>query len=77
MVGGSAVIAYLKPEWGSIGPWIFATLFVMSIGIAFAIRWRLGAWESIDVIGRPAKGVTVFEVVPTDPLAPDNAEGSG
>jgi len=77
MVGGSAVVATLRPEWGSVGPWIFATLFVISVGTAFATRWRLGVWESIDVIGRPAKGVTVFEVVPTDPLAPGSAEGSG
>jgi len=77
MVGGSAVIAYLRPEWGSVGPWMFATLFVISIGIAFTIRWRLGAWESIDVIGPPEKGAAVFEVVPTDPLAPGSATGSG
>jgi len=74
MVGGSAVIVSLKPEWRSNGPWFFATSFVILVGIAFFARWRIGVWESIDVIGRPAKGVTVFEVVPTDPLAPRHAE---
>lgn len=77
MVGGSAVIAYLRPEWGSIGPWIFATLFVILIGTAFTIRWRLGAWESIDVIGRPDKSESVFEVSPMPPTNLDGAEGTG
>ncbi len=70
MVGGAALTARLMPEWGARGPWIVATLFVIVIGVTFALRWRLGPWERLDVIGRGTEP-PVFEVMPTDPLVPE------
>ncbi len=52
MIGCGWVTARLYPQFGSRGPWVFATLFVIVIGITFWIRWRRGAWEKLDVIGR-------------------------
>jgi MATE family multidrug resistance protein len=52
MIVGGWVTARCYPHLGSRGPWIFATLFVIVIGITLWIRWRRGAWEKLDVIGR-------------------------
>jgi len=52
MIGGGWMMATYLPHWGSRGPWIFATLFVVVIGLTFWIRWRRAAWEKMDVIGR-------------------------
>ncbi len=73
MVGGAALTARLFPEWGARGPWIVATFFVVVIGITFALRWRLGPWERMDVIGRGGEP-SVFEAIPTDPLVPEDGE---
>ena len=53
MVGGAMVTVYVRPDWGACGPWGLATVFVTIIGVVFAVRWRRGAWEKFDVIGRP------------------------
>ena len=52
MIGGSFLLAYLKPEWGPYGPWTLATLDISIVGVIVAVRWRLGAWERMDIIGR-------------------------
>jgi MATE family multidrug resistance protein len=51
-VGGSLLTIRLWPQLGSAGPWACATLFVIVLGFALWRRWRSGAWEKIDVIGR-------------------------
>jgi len=57
LVGGSVWIRYVHPEWGAVGPWGVATVYVIATGIVFAWRWRTGAWEHLDVIGRLEAGV--------------------
>jgi MATE family multidrug resistance protein len=52
MIGGGWIMARYFPHLGSRGPWIFATLFVVVIGLTLWIRWRRAAWEKLDVIGR-------------------------
>lgn len=69
MVGGGVLTARYVPQWESSGPWAFATLFVIVIGVVLWLRWRGGRWEELDVIGRnepqPADaGVTPVEMVP-------------
>lgn len=54
MIGGGWVMARFYPEWGSRGPWVFAALFVIVIGLTLWTRWRWAAWEKFDVIGRDA-----------------------
>lgn len=52
MIGGGWLMARFWPQLGSRGPWVFATLFVIVVGITFWSRWRRAAWEKLDVIGR-------------------------
>jgi MATE family multidrug resistance protein len=60
MIGGGWVMARFFPQFGSRGPWVFATLFVIVIGITFYVRWRRSAWEKLDVIGRSAGDDAMF-----------------
>lgn len=52
LIGGGALIAWLRPDLGSAGPWAFAAAFVIVIGITLYLRWWWGRWEHLDVIGR-------------------------
>ena len=66
MVGGGWWIAVTRPELGSKGPWIFATAYVIAIGITLWIRWRNGRWQQLDVIGRlefSAVGLAVLATI--------------
>ncbi|MBP7937272.1 MAG: MATE family efflux transporter [Phycisphaerae bacterium] len=72
MIGGSLLIAYLKPAWGPYGPWALATLDISIVGVIMAVRWRLGAWEHMDVIGRhreafPAGSIGALDNLPSPP----------
>ncbi len=68
MIGGGLWIAHARPELGSMGPWAFATLFVLVIGVTLWARWRFGPWETLDVIGRSVPVVVDFEITPTEPV---------
>jgi MATE family multidrug resistance protein len=46
LIGGAQWIAHARPEYGSAGPWAFAALFVIALGIAFWLRWRGGNWNA-------------------------------
>ncbi|MDM8006180.1 MAG: MATE family efflux transporter [Phycisphaerae bacterium] len=58
LIGGGVLVARLRPDLGSVGPWAFAAAAVICIGITLFARWRWGPWERLDVIGRnePARG---------------------
>jgi len=49
VIGGGLAIALLKPEWGSIGPWLAATVLLIFLGFALWWRWRSRAWQKIDL----------------------------
>lgn len=75
LVGGGWLVARLRPDLGSVGPWAFAAAFVIVIGITLFARWRWGPWERLDVIGRnePARGyvaATPIELPLADPTNP-------
>ena len=48
-VGGGYLVAYLRPGWGSLGPWAVATTYVVVLGVTFLARFRFGPWERIDL----------------------------
>ncbi|MBL1218057.1 MAG: MATE family efflux transporter [Planctomycetes bacterium] len=52
IVGFGWSIAILFPELHSLGPWIGAAAFIISLGIAFFIRWQSGHWRSINLLNR-------------------------
>jgi len=66
MVGGSALLARFRPEWGGYGPWACSTVVIILVGAVLALRWRSGAWEKIDVIGRLRAEPAAVEVSPFD-----------
>ncbi len=74
LIGGGVVVAWLRPDLGSVGPWAFAAVFVIAIGITLFARWRWGPWESFDVIGRkePARGY--IATAPIESPLPESAD---
>jgi len=59
MIACGLLIGRLRPDLGSLGPWTFATLFVIVVGLTFWVRWRRGAWRNIDVIGLQPESIEV------------------
>ena len=49
VVGGGAMVAKLKPEWGSLGPWVVATVLISLSGVLLWWRWRSRAWMKINI----------------------------
>jgi len=67
MVGGASVMAYRYHHLGIRGPWAFAAIYVVVIGLVLWARWRLGRWERLDVIGRTG-GLADEQARALDPL---------
>lgn len=49
VVGGGAMVVKLKPEWGSLGPWVVATVLISLSGLLLWWRWRSRAWMKINI----------------------------
>ena len=68
-----AVVVMIVPSYAAIeyfsmglyGAWIFATVYIILLGVAFFIRFRKGAWKSMRIIEERR-----FVVPPTFPEAP-------
>ncbi len=58
-LGGSALIAHLRPDWGIMGPWSAAAAYIAALGVVMWIRFLRGRWRSMQV-AEPA-AVTVPE----------------
>jgi multidrug resistance protein, MATE family len=52
LVSGASFMAYRYHHLGIRGPWAFAAVYVIIISLVLWVRWRLGRWERLDVIGR-------------------------
>lgn len=63
VLGGHAMIA-IVPHWGSVGPWIGAAAFIIILGVVLLVRFMIGDWRKIDVVGWAEAGVS--------PVAPDS-----
>jgi MATE family multidrug resistance protein len=55
VVGGGYAVSLLKPEWGSFGPWIMATVLISLLGVTLALRWRSDAWVNIRLFSDEAE----------------------
>lgn len=49
-IPGGYLMAYLFPQWGILGPWTAATVYIMAYGSLLAARWWWGPWERIDLL---------------------------
>ena len=60
IVGGGIVAVRFAPWLTSIGPWIAAGVYVVTLGVVMAWRFEAGPWEKISLLGReptaPGKG---------------------
>jgi len=49
VVGAAGAAARLKPEWGIVGPWSFATFYGSLLGVFLMIRFSRGKWMKIHL----------------------------
>ncbi len=49
-IGGGFALAIYVPEWGSLGPWVAATAYVILVGLCTLARFRHGAWQRIQLL---------------------------
>lgn len=47
IVVGGLLAAELAPQWGSLGPWIAAGVYIIAMGLTMLFRFTLGPWRSI------------------------------
>ena len=57
-LGGVLIVEFL-PSLGSVGPWIAATLSIITVGLANRWRFKSNRWMRIDLFKRRALGVPV------------------
>jgi MATE family multidrug resistance protein len=48
LVGGYALARFF-PEWGSLGPWIGGTGYIIVYGLLLRRRWFSGRWREMDI----------------------------
>lgn len=51
IVGGGHLAVALKPEWGALGPWIFASAYIVVLGLTLLLRFKMGAWKRMKLSG--------------------------
>ena len=56
---GGAVMAAFFPSLGALGPWMAATLSIISVGLANRWRFKSKRWMNIDLFRRGAAGVPI------------------
>jgi len=52
IVGLGWFLAARPPELESVGPWIAASLYIIALGIAMAVRFERGKWRDIKLVDR-------------------------
>lgn len=52
IIAGGHLLIHFVPSWGSIGPWIGASLYIVLLGSALMWRAHSGAWKRIKLIER-------------------------
>jgi multidrug resistance protein, MATE family len=50
IVGVGLTLIRVAPQLGSMGPWIGAASYIIALGIAMGVRYRLGAWRRMSLI---------------------------
>ncbi|MFO8013249.1 MAG: MATE family efflux transporter [Phycisphaerae bacterium] len=52
-VGASWLVATVKPEWGSLGPWGTVSAYIVVLGCVMWARFASGKWRSMRVVELP------------------------
>ena len=54
IVGGGHLAVEFVPQWGALGPWIFASAYIVVLGVCLLVRFRMGAWKKMRLAGDEA-----------------------
>ena len=54
LVLGGWLLAEYVPQWGAVGPWVAAAVYVAALGITMAWRFERGAWRKIQLVDAPS-----------------------
>lgn len=73
IIGGGFLVTWLKPEWGSLGPWVVATVLISLTGVLLWRRWQSRAWIKIDLFADQAHPPETSESS-QEPASPDALE---
>ncbi len=49
LLGLSWVLALVRPQWGSLGPWVGATAYIIILAVTQWGRYRWGPWERLEL----------------------------
>jgi len=49
MGAGGILCITVFPHFGSFGPWGFTTLYILTLGALFTIRWHTGGWRHVQL----------------------------
>lgn len=63
ILGVGHLLIYLRPDLGSLGPWIGATSYLIALGIILCYRFLRGRWREIELVDGPEPGATTAELV--------------
>ncbi len=64
VVGGGASVGWFFPQWGPTGPWVFASLYGLILGLYLFLRFSRGEWKAIDT-GKAKSPEVVIKQEPT------------
>lgn len=57
IIGGGSALAFGVPQWGSLGPWAAAAVYIILLGLALLYRFRSGVWKTRKLIDTGPPGV--------------------
>lgn len=70
IIGLGGALTKFKPEWGALGPWIAAALYIVFLGIALLWRFMGGKWRDIKVLEpSDGTGAAISAVALAGPIA--------
>ncbi len=56
VLGGGYLATQALPDLTSLGPWLAASVYVITLGIVMAWRFESGAWRKLDLLGQRSAG---------------------
>ncbi|MCA9304618.1 MAG: MATE family efflux transporter [Phycisphaerales bacterium] len=72
IVGFGLLVIELKPEWGSVGPWIGASAYIILLGLSLLGRFLFGNWRERSLVDE-----TPMEPDPLGKTYPEPSTGAG
>ena len=58
IVGGGFAMIKAAPQLGSVGPWVGATAFLVTLGLAMLLRFTSGKWRTLSLVRKAVPAAT-------------------